>query len=321
MVALAGCSNRHAPAPDAPAPESAPETAAPSPTTAPSKRPGKTLSAFAAARSWALYYGPATPDMTDRLGVYDLVVVDPAALGANPAEAIAALKARGCTVVGYLSAVELAPWHEYRDRVSKDWALLVDGKPWVPWGGTDVSWASNYAVSLAVPEWRALLVEVFEKSILGCGCDGVFFDTLEDLDWPALPPEESARQREGLGELLRSLRTAHPDAILIANRTLGATLDVVAEFGDGVCWEDFALKHFDNPETRPWMECVAAKLRQCIDRRRNDRPFRVLSLWNVDKAGDDIAEQQKRMRERSAEYGFLPFCMVGGYHRLQPPAP
>ena len=271
-----------------------------------------------APRSWCLYYGGPRDDLADRLGGHDLVVVDPAALGDKAAETVAALHARGCRVAGYLSAVEIARWHTYRDRVDPAWHILLDGKLWVPWGGTGVGWEANLAVSLAEPGWRALLAELVDRDILGCGCDGVFFDTLEDLDRPELPADEALRQREGLRILLRDLREAHPGALLFANRTLGATLEVVAESGDGICWEDFAVAHFENPETRSWMTDIVSRIEACRERRGPGRPFLVLALWDAPEDLADFPARREAMHALAAAHDYLPYCCRGGYMALPP---
>ena len=270
-----------------------------------------------APESWCLYYGGPVSNLVERLAGYDLAVLDPAALGDAAKPAIDDLHRRGRRVLGYFSAVEVAPWHGHRGRVPDAWLIRgADGAPWLPWAGSGVGWSENRAASLAEPGWRALLADLVEREVLGAGCDGVFLDTLEDLDRDELPEAERARQREGLALLLDDLRRRRPDAPVFANRTLGATLDAVAAHGAaGVCWEDFAPWHFADPASRPWMEGVAARL-AAIRRKRPD--FAVLALWNED-ARDEAAE--RAFRGKARELGFLPFASVGGYGALPPPAP
>lgn len=309
---LAGCGYNPAPtpktsAPSAPNPtEPAPEPAAPVPGPV-APVPSKGAAAIAAARSWALYYGAATPDIVDRLGGFDLVVVDPSALGAKAAEIIAALKARGCAVAGYLSYFEVARWHRYLDRVDPAWFVKVDDANWIPWG-------NNPAASLTVPEWRAMLIDLTKSEVLDYGCDGVFMDTLADLDSEKLPADQRAQELDGLHTLMAALDAAYPDAFFITNWTIQRTLPVVAPYADAVCWEDFSPAHFDNPDVRKWMEGIA----KGVAAQQALHPFRIVSLWNENKPGDDIDARQEKMREISAKYGFLPFCTVGGYSRLPP---
>ena len=271
-------------------------------------RHAKAVRSIRNASSWCLYYGGYATNLVDRLAQYELVVVDPAALGGKADETIAALHARGCLVAGYLSCFEVAKWHRYLPRVKEEWRVKVDGKNWVPWG-------ANEAASLAEPEWRALLVELMRTEVFDHGCDGVFMDTLADLDHPGLPEDERARQLEGLGKFAEAYDAAYPDKFFVGNWTIQRTLPVLAPHVDAVCWEDFDPKHFDGA-SRGWMEGIAKR----IGDESAKHPFRVLTLWNVDAPGDDLPARQEKMRGNSARFGYLPFCTEGGYHRL-PPAP
>ena len=258
--------------------------------------------------SWCLYYGGWATNVVDRLAQYELVVIDPAALRGKADETIAALHGRGCLVAGYLSCFEVAKWHRYLPRVKEEWRVKVDGRNWVPWG-------ANEAASLAEPEWRALLVELMSTEVFDHGCDGVFMDTLADLDNPKLPEEERTRQLDGLGAFAAAYDAAYPDKFFIANWTLLRTLPVLAPHIDALCWEDFEPKHFEGSASG-WMKGIAKKLAAEAAK----HPFRVLTLWNTDAPGDDLPARQAKMREISAGYGYLPFCTAGGYHRLPPPA-
>ena len=277
--------------------------AAPSPSADGARRAPRTVGDV---RSWCLYYGGWATNVVDRLAPYELVVVDPAALGGKADETIAALHARGCLVAGYLSCFEVAKWHRYLDRVKPEWRVKVDGKNWVPWG-------ANEAASLAEPEWRALLVELMSTEVFDHGCDGVFMDTLADLDNPKLPEEERKRQLDGLGAFAAAYDAAYPDKFFIANWTLQRTLPVLAPHIDALCWEDFEPKHFEGSASG-WMKGIAKKLAT----ESGKHPFRVLTLWNADAPGDDLPARQAKMREISAGFGYLPFCTSGGYRRLPP---
>ena len=259
--------------------------------------------------SWCLYYGGWATNVVDRLAQYELVVVDPAALGGKADETIAALHKRGCLVAGYLSCFEVATWHRYLARVKPEWRVKVDGKNWIPWG-------ANEAASLAEPEWRALLVELMRTEVFDHGCDGVFMDTLADLDHPKLPEDERARQLDGLGKFAEAYDAAYPDKFFVGNWTIQRTLPVLAPHIDALCWEDFDPKHFEGSASG-WMKGVAKR----IGDEAAKHPFRVLTLWNTDAPGDDLPARQGKMGEISAGFGYLPFCTSGGYHQLPAPAP
>lgn len=279
------------------------------PATAPSAPQPSSSSTFQPVllSSWSLYYGGYRTNLANRLAA-NLVVIDPAALGAKADEVIAALKARGCRVAGYLSCLEVAEWHRYKAEAKDEWRIKVDGENWVPWG-------KNEAVSLAVPEWREKLVALMQSEVFAHGCDGVFMDTLADIDNPKLPEEERVRQLDGLGKFAAAFDEAYPDKFFIANWTLQRTLPVLAPHVDAVCWEDFAPRHFENAGTRAWMEGIAKR----VGAERAKHPFAVLTLWNSDTPGGDgdaLRKAQDDMRRISAEHGYVPYCTSGGYNHL-----
>lgn len=264
------------------------------------------------ATSYVLFYGPVVEADLAALASYDIVVVDPAAWpGSRDSRKakIKALKDAGCFVLGYLSCFEVADWHAYKDRVEDGWKLRLDGDYWRPWG-------SNHAASLAEPGFRTLLGDLVKREALDYGCDGVFMDTLADLDHPKLPKDEQARQREGLARFLADLRKAHPGIRLIANWTIQDTLPVVAPYVDGVCWENFAPSSWaEKPGSpRSWMMGIRNRLAA----EQAKHPFRVFTLWNVDNPGKDIAQQQAQMKAISASFGFLPYCCTNDYHNVKP---
>ncbi len=263
--------------------------------------------------SWSLYYGAATTDTVERLGGYGLVVIDPHALGQKSKETIAALKEKGCIVAGYLSFVEVAKWHRYRSRIPREWYILRDdGSPWNPWANKEVSWDANLAASLAEPGWRKMLGDLVQSEVLDYGCDGVFMDTLEDVDFHSMPEKEKDRQVEGLRLLMAELDERYPDAFFIGNRTLQRALDAVAPHIDAVCWESFSPKSFKDNSSRGWMEMIAKRLKDATDK----YGVRVISLWNVDALYPEYEDDKAKVLELATERGYIHYSTVGGYSKL-----
>ena len=261
--------------------------------------------------TWSLYYGAATTDTVARLGGYGLVVIDPHALGPKSKETIAAFKEKGCIVAGYLSFVEVAKWHRYRSRIPREWYIVRDdGSPWNPWANKDVSWDANLAASLAEPGWRKMLGDLVQSEVLDYGCDGVFMDTLEDVDFHTMP--EKDRQVEGLRLLMAELDERYPDVFFIGNRTLQRALDAVAPHIDAVCWESFSPKYFKQDSSRGWMEMIAKRLKDATDK----YGVRVISLWNVDALYPEYEEDKAKVLELATEHGYIHYCTVGGYSKL-----
>lgn len=254
-------------------------------------------------RNYVLYYGAVADDDLAALGQYDLVVIDPQVLGEDAAGKIAALKSGGALVIGYLSYFEVADWHRYRSRVPAEWHLKIGGETWTPWG-------NNHAVDLTVPEWRALLVELTASEIMAYGCDGVFMDTLADLDHPDLPEEIRSAQLQGLETLMQELRQAYPDFIFIGNWTLQGTLPVMAPYVDVICWENFQPAFFDDAN-RTFMNGIAARLEEL----RREFGFEVAALWASTQGDPEKqAGERRAMAAKAESLGYWWYYCLGDYH-------
>ena len=214
---------------------------------------GAVAQRFRTAKNCVLFYGTPNETTMENLSTYDIVVLEPQALGSNAKARIAALRATGTIVIGYMSFFEVAEWHRYRSRVNPEWTIRIDGKVWKPWG-------KNHAMTLASAGWRKMLCELLKSEVLDYGCDGVFMDTLADLDHPALPEEMRKLELEGLSVLMKELRKRYPQTLLIPNWTIQKTLSVVSPYADAICWEDFSPLHFEDRETERWMRKNAERI-------------------------------------------------------------
>ena len=289
---LSGCSSAASPHPDA----------------APSAQ-----ARFRAARSYALCDGKADEASLRNLATYDVAVIDPQSIGGDAEARIAQLKAAGTVVIGYLSCMEVATWHRYRDRVDPAWTIYAEGKPWIPWG-------ENHAMTLSEPRWRALVADLVQSEVLDYGCDGVFMDTLADIDNPTLPKEFLERELDGLEALMRELRTRYPSVIFIGNWTIQRTLPAVARYADGICWEDFSPAHFEDAQTAGWMRDIARNI--AAESAKKPHPLVILALWDAPASlsAEERAARLNRMRETACAFGYLPYANTGGYYTPPPPA-
>ena len=256
-------------------------------------------------RNYVLYYGPVDgEDAFRQLGEYDMIIIDPQALGAKAKEQIAGWKRLGRTVIGYLSCMEVASWHRYRDRADLTKILKLDGKPFQPFG-------DNLAMDLADPTWQDLVVELMQSEVIDYGCDGVFMDTLADVEHPDLPESLRQEQLRGMDELLAKIRKAYPELIMISNWTVEKTLPVAAKYVDMVCWENCNPAFFaaDHPAVT-----FMRQVRDDFKREQARRPFRVLALWAIPADTEKPEAQRRAMTEKARELGYLNYSCYRDYH-------
>jgi uncharacterized protein (TIGR01370 family) len=151
---------------------------------------------------WVCYYGSSAPFST--LSKFDLLVFDS---DAHPA--IAPLKERGKTVVGYLSIGEVNSTRGYFNEVKAQNLVLGENK----------NWKDSFFIDVRNPLWTKRVVEELVPGILRSGFDGIFLDTIDNA--PYLEQTEPQRYRgmaDAMVRLVRTIRQNYPGIKIIANR-------------------------------------------------------------------------------------------------------
>ncbi len=188
MAAAAGCAS---PQTEATSPTTGPATTQSAPSLS-SSAPGVPPSArggherLAEVDSWAFAIGDGALDGTpaavaERLGVFDLVVVDGEEV---TAEQVAAVRARGTVVLAYLSVGTIEPWRSWYGRL-EPFAL----ERWDAWG--------EYYADIGEPGYRAEIGRIV-AALLDKGFDGLFLDNVDMV-------ESHPDQTEGMRLLVSDL--------------------------------------------------------------------------------------------------------------------
>ncbi|GGO20277.1 endo alpha-1,4 polygalactosaminidase [Deinococcus humi] len=162
----------------------------------------------------SVYYGLPTPQALQTLGNFQTAIVQTTLY--TPAQ-LSGLRAGGTRVLGYLSVGEDHPHGEYACTPGcAAYHLTVNPQ----WG--------SVAVDVSHPEWWA---EVLRRAAAELQhADGLLLDTLDSAE----PAATLA--------LVQTLRTAFPQATLLANRGFGL-LPGLARLVDGVLFEGFSTTH------------------------------------------------------------------------------
>ncbi len=168
--------------------------------------------------NYVVYYAAG---QAEALAGYDLAIIQPDTL---TKQELAGLRKAGALSVAYLSVGEVEPerpW--YSDgRVDKGWIL-----------GTNENWGSEY-IDARQPGWQKLMIALTGEYIRK-GFDGVFLDTVDTVD---LFPET----KDGMIALIRALRKAYPNNLLVMNRGF-AVAKTVAQDIDAIMFEDLSTTY------------------------------------------------------------------------------
>jgi len=173
---------------------------------------------------YIVYYGEGRADDLIR---FDLAIIQPETLDEK---GLLELKRHGTLAVAYLSVGEAEPGRPwYTDgRVDPRWLL-----------GKNENWGS-YFVDARQTGWQKLMLDLTGEFIEN-GFDGVFLDTVDTVD---VYPET----RGGMIALIKSLRAAYPEVLMIQNRGFNV-VETVASDLDGIMFEDLSTTYnFDSHE-------------------------------------------------------------------------
>jgi hypothetical protein len=176
-------------------------------------------------RSYALYYGWGGEEV---LATYDLAII---AAEGHDAEGLKRLRQHGTLPLAYVGALE-TPMH--KDEATPDGVLTVGGVPW-----TNAAFG-NWVLDPRAPATRRRLLRVAEQALL-LGCQGLFLDTLGDVEDLRLPPALRAELLPAAANLIAELRRCLPGP-LVQNWGLQHLLPLTAPMLDGVSWEAFPYR-------------------------------------------------------------------------------
>ncbi|MFO0390136.1 MAG: endo alpha-1,4 polygalactosaminidase [Alphaproteobacteria bacterium] len=161
------------------------------------------VSACASANErWTVYYGHTLP--AESFASFDMVVLD-----ATYDAPVAALKAQGKTVLGYLSLGEAENYRPYYKKL-KAKKLLLEANP---------EWKGHYIIDIRNPQWGKIVAEELIPEILAKGFDGIMFDTIDSPLHLAIQKKDKYQgMNEAAVKLLCDIRGAHPNVTLMLNR-------------------------------------------------------------------------------------------------------
>lgn len=236
-----------------------------------------------AARNYALFYGR---DMASELAEFDLVIVEP--LGQNP-QTLRLIRESGTLVCAYLSVVEFNDdFPELQMLKNEDYLayqdkILVNKK------------YDNYLADLRSARWRGLLLHKAGQLLLNSGYDGLFLDTIGDVEDPPLAPQLRDSQLIAAVQITALLRTTFPEHLLIQNNGLERLCLFTAGLVDAICWENAPLDKVNSA----WTSLIRDRLEGFWENQK----IKILIL--NEGIGSNVDGK-----------GFLHYCASPGYLKL-----
>lgn len=240
--------------------------------------------------TYTIYYDYVTEDELSQLSGYDMVIIEPHHF---TTAMVQRLQTAGTLVYGYMSVMETPSWNEQRTSSLKpDDFFMVNKEPvhfplWDSW-----------LMDLRQAHYRELLHKEIDEQIVGKQMDGLFLDTVGDID-EYIPPDEKLRRsmKKAYRSLLRRTLSHYPSLSIIQNRGFDA-LPFSHVYLDGLLWEDWHGDLLGN-EWRQKTLLHAVKYQK-----------KRLRIFTVSSSNDPIHKREAH------QLGFVHLVCPRGYHQL-----
>ena len=227
--------------------------------------------------SFQIFYGSPTIEKINSLSKSDLVIIEPMAFSNQE---LALVQESKTTIIGYVSLMELENWNtELKKQVIDSDYVIQKGKQ------IYIEEWDTYIMDIREPHYRDILLWKINHKIVERKMDGVFFDTVDDLEYYFRDDPKIVKEMQiAFVTLLHDLERLHPELLIIQNRGFKTYQEETHRLVDGVLWEDFEA---NNQKEEQWTNKWTAffKREQFWGRVKvftvvSDKPSKQLSLNN-----------------------------------------
>ncbi|WP_161568903.1 endo alpha-1,4 polygalactosaminidase [Exiguobacterium sp. SL-9] len=222
-------------------------------------------------KNYQVYYGHPTETILKDMQNYDLVIIEPLHYTKAQVEQI---KARGTKVLGYISVMEVATWNTGLMSKLQSGDFFTRNGQRVHYSEWD-----SYLTNIASPHFQGLLLTEIQNQVIAKGIDGVFMDTVGDIDNEHLNnPTVLKQQRDGLVNFLKQARARYGDIAMVQNWGFDTLETSTAQYVDGIMWESF---NADTIKSDAWSQNMIKKL-QAVDASHSVKTLTISTRQSAD---------------------------------------
>ena len=229
-----------------------------------SKSGAQTMNPLDGVKNYQVFYGHPTDAILKDMQNYDLVIIEP--LHYTKAQ-IDLIQSRGTKVLGYISVMEVATWNT--GLMSK-----LQAGDFFTRNGQRVHYPEwdSYLTNIASTHFQGLLLTEIQNQVIAKGIDGVFMDTVGDIDNEHLNnPTVLKQQRDGLVNFLKQARAKYGDIAMVQNWGFDTLETSTAPYVDGIMWESF---NADTIKSDAWSQNMIKKL-QAVDTKHSVKTLTI----------------------------------------------
>ena len=244
------------------------------------------------AKNYALYYGYGK---MDELSNFDLMIVE--SKGYTRAE-FGQLKESKKVLFTYLSLFEVASTDPVFQELNEDDFLSVDGVP------IRNEMFGTYMVNLRSKRWMEHLLRNIHHQLVELKADGLFLDTIGDLEDPLIPKPVKKEQLEAAINFLHVFKLLYPTHLLIQNNGLETVCMETAPYIDGICWEN---PPFSLDDSKEWNEQIVQRLSLLKER------FQLKVFLLFEETMEKKRNSYPLAKKVADDKGFLLYHAPGNY--------
>ncbi len=242
-------------------------------------------------KNYKIFYDSPNKNILREMKNYDVVIIEPVYYSRQQVKAIQRAETK---VYGYINAMEADRWNEalYTQMEENDFfhrrGSRVYYKQW-----------DSYLMNMDEEHYRQVLMNEVTKQVHAKGCDGVFLDTVGNIDDEhENEPEILRTQRAAMAVFMQSIKEKHPQLAIIQNWGFDTLSTTTYPFVNGIMWEGFEYSAIAGDE---WAQQKIAKLKKL----RKKHNIQVLTV---------SAREEEESRKYAHSQGFCHFHSPRGYN-------
>lgn len=225
---------------------------------------------FRQARNYCLYYGYGE---VEALSQFDVAIVES---GGQTESNIQVMNGANTTVLAYISIMEIAEYDpEFRylsedDFLKNDQGLIIKNEVF-----------GTYLLNLNSKRWQGLLFHRIGRLLKVSNYQGLFLDTIGNVEMSEIPGCQKAKQLEEAVALVKAIRSFHPESVIVQNNGLNTLILDTVDWIDGICWEN---PNFIEPTAKKWNEIIIARL----DQFARQKGLKIMLLLEKESTQSDV---------------------------------
>lgn len=186
---------------------------------------------LAAVKDYKYYLDKGNETIGKEMAKVDLVIVEPIEMQQHY---IDQAQSNGTLVYGYINAMEADKWNSelYNQLLEEDFYRDDHGEKMY------FSEWDSYLVDMTSAHYQELLLEEIKAQIVQKGLDGVFLDTVGNIN-SFLPEKEQHAQNEAMLSFIKEIKQQYNGLSIAQNWGFQTLADYTAPYVDFIMWEDF----------------------------------------------------------------------------------